>query len=190
MNVLRGVMARYNYHLQANPVISRCLTAGVIMGSGDALSQSLQRHEPGWRFDYGRCFRYSLFGVLFFTPIQYQVYKIMDRVIPGAGRIVAVKKTFADQVIWAPFSMTYFFVGLGALEGAPWNEISERLQQNFIPSLEAMYMVWPAAQFINFLYIPAQYRILFINFIALGWNVYISGVLAGKGEKKSIEDLR
>ncbi|ESO08594.1 hypothetical protein HELRODRAFT_169468 [Helobdella robusta] len=36
------------------------------------------------------------------------------------------------------------------------------------------YKVWPLAQLINFYIIPLQHRILFVNMVALFWNVYLA----------------
>ena len=34
--------------------------------------------------------------------------------------------------------------------------------------------VWTPVQFINFSYVPLQFRVLFANVVALGWNAYLA----------------
>jgi len=38
----------------------------------------------------------------------------------------------------------------------------------------ANYKIWPAFQFINFNFVPPNYRSLGTNIVSLGWNTYLS----------------
>jgi protein Mpv17 len=38
--------------------------------------------------------------------------------------------------------------------------------------------VWPLANAVNFAIVPAPYRVLYVNFVSLCWNTYLSSVNA------------
>ncbi|XP_038051871.1 protein Mpv17-like isoform X2 [Patiria miniata] len=56
------------------------------------------------------------------------------------------------------------------------------LDQNFKTTLINNYKVWPAAQIINFYFVPLQHRVLAVNCVALFWNTYLSWMANSRQE--------
>ena len=58
-------------------------------------------------------------------------------------------------------------------QGKP-EEIIPNLKQNVWAAMLVNWKLWPAANFINFKFVPPQLQVLFANFVALIWNFYLS----------------
>jgi len=61
-------------------------------------------------------------------------------------------------------------------EGLTLEEISLDLKHNFFPTLKTSFVIWPLASFINFCFVHAKFRIVFVGVVSLIWNTYLSFV--------------
>lgn len=50
----------------------------------------------------------------------------------------------------------------------------EAIENNFVKAMITNWKIWPAAQIINFWFIPKQFQVLWVNIVGLFWNVYLS----------------
>jgi hypothetical protein len=75
-------------------------------------------------------------------------------------------KTLCDQAIFAPAATAMFLGAIRCMEGRS-NEAVSTVQTQLRPCLKANYMLWPAAHVINFAFVPASQRILYVNVIAV-----------------------
>ena len=66
-----------------------------------------------------------------------------------------------------------FLSSMATMEGG---SPKQKLETTWWPALKANWMVWPAVQFVNFSFLPLQYRLFFANIVSIGWNSYLSWV--------------
>jgi protein Mpv17 len=49
-----------------------------------------------------------------------------------------------------------------------------KLQSTYLTALKTNWQIWPGVQFVNFAYVPLDFRVLIVNVVSLGWNCYLS----------------
>ena len=73
-----------------------------------------------------------------------------------------------------------FFGYLGLAEGQDLKGIKARIEKDLLASVKGSWTVWPIAHAINFRFIPNSQRLLYINSVQIGYNMFLS-FLANKG---------
>ncbi|KAJ2374360.1 hypothetical protein IW150_003140 [Coemansia sp. RSA 2607] len=150
----------------------------------DRSKSSISRYDP---IQTLRFFVYSAS----FTQISYRWHAFLNKkfpigtVIPSAKATLpatqgaaqrfgmALKRVAVDQTVFAPFATGAFVFGMGVLEGLDAPGLVERARVQYLEILVAGYALWPAAQLINFAYVPLLYRVPFASIVSLFWNTYL-----------------
>lgn len=99
---------------------------------------------------------------------------IAERLFPGTLAKQLAKKVTCDQILFTPVILSCFLL---INEGLMGNGISgglSKIQADFSTMLVANWSVWIPAQLMNFYFIPLNYRVVFIQVVALFWNMYVS----------------
>lgn len=82
-------------------------------------------------------------------------------------------KVATDQLVMAPLFNPLFVTALFTMEGRP-AEAWPAIKDIYVDMMLSNYKLWPAAQAVNFFFVPVQFQVLASNFIALVWNTYMS----------------
>jgi hypothetical protein len=129
----------YNIALEANPLVVKSITAGVILGAADLTGQAFQnsRKEEGEEaapVDLARAARFAIFGLVLQAPWNHFYFNILDGVLPPTANpfsLTTVLKTFIDQFIQAPIFTVLIFAFLGVLEGKAVDDIQKQLKDDY-----------------------------------------------------------
>lgn len=166
----------YNNALTSQPLITKMITAGVLLASGDCIAQKVIEKREG--FDESRTMRSAIFGLCLAGPMMHYWYGFLGGRIGGTGLVKGIKTMLVDQTCFAPVIIATFFTSQSLLEGKSVKETKEKLQKDYLYALKGNYVLWPAAQLINFTFIPSQYAVLYVSGVSVIWNSWICYVNA------------
>ncbi|KAG2237575.1 hypothetical protein BDF21DRAFT_412786 [Thamnidium elegans] len=173
------------------------------------LPEKITRHESMWilssSWDFKRTLRFAAYNFCV-APLGGKWYMFLDKFFPmpavtgvvtkavqsqitRKANGMAIKRMLTDQLLFAPAGLVVFFTAMGLAEGG-WENVKEKFQDAYMPALIANYKVWPAVQFINFKFMPLQYRLPFVSSLGIVWNAYLSWLNnASKQEEQVLEML-
>jgi hypothetical protein len=150
--------------------------------------------------DVVRILRTAVYGSVMNGLILYQWFRVVDYAFGSsmAGAKTVLLKMLADQIVYAPFSISVYF-GVSSLkirettvhkhssilgQRDPTSHVIElrvaefitKMKESFWPTYAADWTVWPAVNAINFRFVPLHLRPTFVCCAQLCWGAYLSSV--------------
>ncbi|KAK9841824.1 hypothetical protein WJX81_005480 [Elliptochloris bilobata] len=145
-------------------------TSAGLWAIGDVLSQKIDGTlDKKW--DMKRTLLTSAYGGLFIGPVGHTWYQVLDkaarrRFAPGSLKFIATK-VIGDEVVFGPVHVAGFFAFMTVAEGGSWQDVKEKLQNDFLSAYLAELAFWPAFQAVNFWKVPVRHQLLAVNLACL-----------------------
>lgn len=127
-------------------------------------------------FDFERLTRFMAYGFCM-APVQFKWFSFLSQTFPITKTSAfgpAMKRVAFDQFIFAPFGLFVFFTSMTLAEGGGRRAVARKLQDMYIPTLKANFIVWPAVQIVNFRLMPVQFQLPFVSTVGIAWTAYLS----------------
>jgi protein Mpv17 len=161
----------YLKRIETTPICTKAVTSCVLNLLGDAVAQRVTKVS---RQDLKRTLRFGLFGLFITGPLLHFWYYFLDRIFQNKRSIGAlILRLLLDQLLFSPLFYVVYYAYMCALEGNL-KYLKFKIFRNLGPTISAQLKIWPAAQIINFRFVPAELQVLFSNIVAFVWNVYFS----------------
>ncbi|KAH7330737.1 hypothetical protein B0J17DRAFT_580079 [Rhizoctonia solani] len=183
----------YQDSFTKRPSATLAVTNGALNAFADVVAQTAQIFvrprplPPRPKYDPVRTLRFFAFGTTM-GPIIGRWNVFLEKAFPlrslgGKVSMAALgKRVAADQIVMAPIGLTMFVGMMGWMEGRDLRGIKQKYSDMYLPALAANYKVWPAAQLINFRYMPLPYRVPFQATCGVFWTLYLVSLLGSVAE--------
>ena len=104
---------------------------------------------------------------------QHWWYVLLDSRLHGAtGKVIALK-VFLDQLVASNLTNIGFFLTCGLFEGKTPQQCANEIGSKYLFLYMFDIAFWVPAQAINFKYVPAKYRVAFVSFVQVFWNMFM-----------------
>jgi len=173
-------MSKFAVYARRYPLVPSMVTYSILYPSANLVQQYCFREstkETG--VDWKEVTRFCVYGGLFHAPLVFNWLRLAARLFPKDTNSHLLAKVFLDQTCFAPVGLSAFYIGLTAMEGKDLDGIYKEWREKF-PNTWAMGATcWPIIQAVNFKYVPASLRTVFVACCSFFWNIFLSAVKHG-----------
>ncbi|KAL2506559.1 Peroxisomal membrane 22 kDa (Mpv17/PMP22) family protein [Abeliophyllum distichum] len=166
-------LKKYLVQLQLHPLRTKAITAGVLIGTSDVVAQKTSGVK---KFQLRRVLLLMLYGFAYSGPFGHFFHKLMDLIFRGKnGKKTVAKKVLLEQLTSSPWNNFLFMMYYGlVVEGRTWDLVRNKIRKDF-PSVQlTAWKFWPIVGWINYQYMPLQFRVLFHSFMASCWALFLN----------------
>jgi len=185
-DVVVGAWSSYNVALEEEPLLTKSITAGIILGAADFTGQAVERAmqdndssspSSSASVDYARVLRFAFFGFILQAPWNHFYYQLLDGALPPTEDPLSATtgiKVAIDQFVQAPIFTVLIFYFLGLLEGKSLENVKNQLDNDYVDTMFANWKLWVPATAVNIAFCPPVLRVLFLNCVFFFWSIYLS----------------
>jgi hypothetical protein len=177
--------AWYTKQIDAHPLLTKAITAGVVGGAGDLSSQIIlsdeEHKKPNStvleRIDWQRTARFVFMNVAMVGPTLHYWYRWLGKKFPGKSIKSVAICVFMDEVIFTPLYYPVFLTALWKLEHGDklsYPKIGSMLWTEMPALILTEWILWIPAQVVNFRFVRGKFQVLFVNMVGIFWNGYLS----------------
>ncbi|CAJ1966473.1 unnamed protein product [Cylindrotheca closterium] len=188
----------YMQKLEANPLVTNCLTSAVFTWVGDVIAQGFGEmiHSDKSFFenyDKRRGFAFILDGIILSGPLLHYSFELMESIFPTEGEdgtiLSSIIHVFLTDYVVDTIYIFLSFVLVAMVEGEV-HDLKKILRQNFLSTVKASgftNLSLAPFEFVCFRYLSVGYRVLVMNMIDVIWQAVVS-FFAHRGRKHAHQD--
>lgn len=110
---------------------------------------------------------------IYFSLFGHWWYSYLDRKFPPRVKSSVGKKLIAESAM-GPLLVSSVFLIFGQINEQKFDTTLQRIRQNLGLICTAEWLVFIPIQWINFAFVPAAYRYLYVATISIGYDAFLS----------------
>ena len=153
----------YGRMMSDYPLLTSVVTAALLWGGGDLVSQALEmRENPEEKFQSHRFTGVLAHGTVMGGFGNYFWYNnfldpfVRNQLKLSSGFRFVASKIGLEIAIWHPCSLFCYWVIVGIAEGSSWSKIRKELSESFFATLAGDVCLWTPMDILNFTKIPVH----------------------------------
>ncbi|CAM9327963.1 unnamed protein product [Chrysoparadoxa australica] len=175
---LLAVWSAYVRALESWPLVTKCLTAGLIAALGDVIAQALEASHGPLSYDRLRGMAVVIDAVLLTAPMLHTAYALLEHLVPSGPMINACFHVFCDTFLLDPLFVGVTMFNTGLLERRSIRkEIVPQFGRDYGSAVRGCWGVslffWPITAY-SFRYLPLKFRVMVVNCCDVLWDVSLS----------------
>ena len=134
-----------------------------------------KEEDKPFKYNAIRTLRLSAYSFFISGTLMHVVYtKVLPRIAPGCGLGAVFKKVLFTQTVFTVTGTTLFYFLLALSEGQSVQCAKDEVRVKLWPTLCTGWKVWPFISFVNFMFVPPQFQVAFVNVISIFWGIFMS----------------
>ncbi|KAK9083122.1 hypothetical protein Scep_029593 [Stephania cephalantha] len=172
-DIVKDAWRKYLLQLQTHPLRTKAITSGVLAGCSDVAAQKISGIR---KLQLRRLLLIMFYGFAYAGPFGHFLHKLMDMIFRGKkGNQTVAKKVLLEQLVSSPWNNILFMIYYGlVIEGRPWSLVKNKVKKDYPVVQLTAWKFWPIVGWVNYQYVPLQFRVLFHSFFAASWAIFLN----------------
>ncbi|KAF5729074.1 Peroxisomal membrane protein PMP22 [Tripterygium wilfordii] len=172
-SIAKQGMKKFMLQLQQHPLRTKAIMAAAVSAISDIVSQKLSGIQ---KLQLRRVLLKVILGFAYLGPFGHFLHMQLEKIFKGKKDTKTVaKKVFVEQITSAPLNNLLFMIYLGAvIERRPWMDVKAKIKKEYPTVMVTSWTFWPVVGFINHMYMPLQFRVVFQIFVSFFWGIFLN----------------
>ena len=187
---LKELLTSYRNALRESPIQTKALTSLVISLLGELLGAYFRRRKYLHTYKYANADQappivdlkrlgiFGFYGLAITGPFFHWWYGSLEKVVRHyqieSNNAQVFIKILLDRIVMTPPFLLFTLAYMQGLMTMKPKVAAENVKKAYPSALALNWKIWTVAQYVNFQFVPLDYRVLFGNAVAFWWNCYLS----------------
>lgn len=171
--ILSMAWGSYLQKLKSDPLITKAITSALLSVCSDIFAKRMKKLP----LRSSTAINELTIGLVLRGPLIHTFHNFLDKVVfkgrNQSSPAVVVGKLVIDQFLFAPLFTSLYFYVRGLAEDRGLAVTTQKLRKELPDIMRSNWSVWVPANFINYLFVPLELRVLFGSVVSFFWNAYL-----------------